>query len=143
MLLSQLPVSTLLLCSIAAAAVLVYVPYLVVGYARFQVGYDMAAPRAAFDKLPAYGQRATWAHQNAFEAFMLYAAAALMAYVTQQDTSTVAIAALTFPIARSLHSVFYILNVPIARSLAYVVGSFCTATLMWLSITHTGLALPH
>ncbi len=137
---SQLPVSTLLLCSIAAAAVLIYVPFLVVGYARLKVGYDMAAPRAAFDKLPAYGQRATWAHQNAFEAFMLYAAAALMAYVTRQDTPTVAIVTLIFPIARLFYALFYIFNVPIARSLAYVVGSFCIGTLMWVSVSS---ALPH
>jgi len=32
-----------------------------------------------FDKLPPYAQRATWAHQNSFEAFIMILAAALMA----------------------------------------------------------------
>lgn len=78
----QLAPDVILLYCIAAAAVLIYLPFLVVGYARVQVGYDIAAPRALFDKLPAYAQRATWAHQNSFETFMTFAAAALMAYVT-------------------------------------------------------------
>lgn len=65
----QLPTSALLLYGIVAAAVLVYVPFLVVVYGRVKAGYDIAAPRALFDKLPAYAQRATWAHQNSFESF--------------------------------------------------------------------------
>lgn len=78
------------LYSIAAAAVLIYLPFLVVGYARARAGYDVSAPRAMFDKLPPYGQRATWAHQNSFEAFMVFAAAALMAYVTGVNSPTAA-----------------------------------------------------
>ena len=75
-----LPVSVILLDCIAAAAALVYAPFLVVALARLQLGYDQAAPRAMFDRLPDYAQRATWAHQNSFETFMLFSAAALMAY---------------------------------------------------------------
>ncbi len=132
--LSQLPVSTVLLYCIAAAAVLIYLPFLVVGYARARVGYDMAAPRAMFDKLPPYAQRATWAHQNAFEAFMIFAAAALMAYVTGQNSAIVAGAAIAFVVARLLHSVFYIANVPLARSLMFGIGTLCSGTLIVLSL---------
>ncbi|QYO68933.1 hypothetical protein [Leptolyngbya sp. 7M] len=56
----QLPTSALLLYGIVAAAVLIYVPFPVVAYGRVKAGYDIAAPRALFDKLPAYAQRATW-----------------------------------------------------------------------------------
>ena len=130
----QLPVSTILLDSIAAGAVLVYAPYLVVAYGRLQVGYDLNAPRAMFDKLPAYAQRATWAHQNSFETFVVFAAAALMAYATGQNSDQAGWAALVFVITRLLFSVFYILNVPLARSLMFGIGSFCTATLFILSL---------
>ena len=130
----QLPVSTILLDSIAAAAALVYVPYLVVAYGRLQVGYDLKAPRAMFDKLPAYAQRATWAHENSFETFVVFAAAALMAYVTGQNSDEAGWAALIFVITRLLFSVFYILNVPLARSLMFGIGSFCTGTLFVLSL---------
>jgi uncharacterized MAPEG superfamily protein len=84
---SQLPTSAIFLFCIAVAAVLVYVPFLLVGYGRVQAGYDMAAPRAMFDKLPPYAQRAAWAHQNSFENFTIFAPAALMAYVTGVDST--------------------------------------------------------
>lgn len=126
--------SAILLYCIAAAAVLIYLPFLVVGYARMSVGYDTRAPRAMFDKLPPYGQRATWAHQNSFEAFMIFAAAALMAYVTGQNSSLATGAAIAFVIARSLYSVFYILNIPVGRSLMFGIGSLSTTILFVLSL---------
>lgn len=132
--LSQLPPSTVFLYCIAAAAVLIYIPFLVVGYARVSVGYDIAAPRAMFDKLPPYAQRANWAHQNSFEAFMIFTAAALMAYVTGLGSTVAVGAALTFVVARLLYSVFYIANVPLARSLMFGIGTLCSGTLIVLSI---------
>ncbi len=122
------------LYSIAAAAVLIYLPFLVVGYARMLVGYDQSAPRAMFDKLPPYAQRATWAHQNSFEGFMIFAAAALMAYVTGVNSPIAVIAAIAFVAARLLYSIFYILNIPLMRSLMFAVGSLSWGTLFALSI---------
>lgn len=130
----QLPTPTIFLYSIAAAAVLIYVPYLLVAYARARIGYDFSAPRAMFDKLPPYAQRATWAHQNSFESFMIFAAAALMAYVTGVNSSMATTAAIAFIPARLLYSTFYIVNIPLLRSLMFGVGSFSSATLFYLSI---------
>ena len=126
--------SAILIYCIAAAAALVYLPFLVVGYARVSVGYDLEAPRAMFDKLPPYGQRATWAHQNSFEAFIIFAVAALMAYVTGQNSSLATGAAIAHLIARFFYSVFYILNIPLARSLMFAIGSLSSATLFVLSL---------
>lgn len=127
-------VSAILLYSVVGAAVLVYVPFVVVGYARAQVGYDTKAPRAMFDQLPDYAQRATWAHQNSFEVFMIYAASALMAYVTGVNQPQAAIAAIAFVIARLLYSLFYILNIPAARSMMFGIGTIAIATLFSLSL---------
>jgi uncharacterized MAPEG superfamily protein len=129
--------STILLGSIAAAAALVYFPYLIVAITRFQVGYDLSAPRSTFDKLPDYGKRANWAHQNSWEAFMLYSAAALMAYTTHQDSQTVVNCAIGFTVARLLYSIFYIINIPLGRSLMFGVGSVAIYTLMSMSILST------
>jgi uncharacterized MAPEG superfamily protein len=87
-----------------------------------------------FDKLPPYAQRANWAHQNSLEAFMIFAAAALMAYVTGLNSLPAVGSAIAFVIARSLYCVFYIANVPIARSLMFAIGSLCSGTLYILSI---------
>ncbi|MEH2163748.1 MAG: MAPEG family protein [Nostoc sp.] len=123
------------LYSIAAAVVLIYLPFLVVAYARVRIGKEMlATPRAMVDKLPPYAQRATWAHQNTFEAFMVFAAAALMAYVTGVNSTTAQIAAIAFVVARLLYSVFYILNIPLLRSLMFATGIVSSITLIFLSI---------
>lgn len=128
------PTATLLIASLAAAAALVYLPFLVVAYGRLQSGYDAAAPRAMFDKLPAYAQRATWAHQNAFEALALFTAAVVMSFIAQPASPLVAWAAIAFVIARVLYPLFYILNLPVPRSLMFAVGSFSIATIMTLSV---------
>lgn len=130
-----------LLYSIVGAAILIYLPFLAVGYARFQVGYDMGAPRAMFDKLPAYAQRATWAHQNSLEAFPIFAAAALMAYVTGVNSLVAEGAALAFLGARLLYSVFYLSDIPIGRSLMFAVGSLCSFTLFGLSLANINSAI--
>ncbi len=130
----NLSVSAILLYSIVAAAISVYLPFLLVAYARAKVGYNTSAPRAMFDQLPDYAKRATWAHQNGFETFMIHSAAALMAYVTGVSSSLAATCAIAFVILRLLFSLFYITNVPIARSLMFGLGSLCTYTLFGLSL---------
>lgn len=126
--------SRILLYCVAAGMVLIYLPFLLVGYARVSVGYDMGAPRAMFDKLPDYAKRATWAHENTFEAFTIFAPAALMAYVTGQNSSLAIGAAIAFVVVRLLYSLFYIFNIPLARSLMFAIGSLCSGTLYVLSI---------
>lgn len=127
-------INAVLLYSIIGAVVLTYLPFLVVGFARARLGYDTSAPRAMFDKLPAYAQRATWAHQNSFEVLIIYTSAAIMAYVTGVDSPWAEKAAIAFVIARLLYSVFYILDIPIARSLMFGIGSAASATLFVLSV---------
>ena len=126
-------VPAVLLYSIVGAVILVYAPFLVVGFARFQLGYDQSAPRAMFDQLPDYAKRATWAHQNCFEALTIYAAAALMAYVTGVESNWALISAIAFLISRLLYSVFYILDIPLLRSLMFAVGSISGYVLFGLS----------
>lgn len=126
--------SAILLYCVATAAALIYLPFLVVAYARVKVGYDIGAPRAMFDKLPPYAQRATWAHQNSFETFTVFAVAALMAYVTGQNLPLATGSAIAFVISRLFYLAFYIFNIPLARSLMFGIGSACSGILFILSI---------
>lgn len=130
----NLSVAAFLLYSVVGATILIYLPFLVVGYARAQIGYDRSAPRAGFDRLPPYAQRATWAHQNSFEAFTIYAPAALMAYVTGVDVPLAMWGAIAFLVARFFYSIFYILNIPLLRSLTFGIGSLSSFTLFALSL---------
>lgn len=129
-------IPTLLVGSVFVAAFLIYFPYMAVAYARFQVGMDFGAPRAMFDRLPDYGKRATWAHQNSIETFAPYAAAALAAYLTGATTPAAGWAAIAFVVARVLFSVAYIANVPPLRSLMFGVGQAAMLTLFIQAIQH-------
>ncbi|MEM9214501.1 MAG: MAPEG family protein [Cyanobacteria bacterium P01_F01_bin.150] len=136
--LNTISIPALLLTSIVLASALVYLPFLVVAYARLQApdGYDQSAPRAM--ELPAYAKRANWAHQNAFESFIIFAVAALMAYVTGensgQESITVVYGAIAYLIARLLYPVAYILDIPVMRSLMFGVGNIGIIILFTFSI---------
>jgi uncharacterized MAPEG superfamily protein len=112
---------------------LVYVPFVAVAIARFQLGYDRSAPRAMFEQLPPYAQRATWAHQNGFESLIQFAPAALMAYATGLDSSLALGAAAAHVVARLFYGLFYILDWPNLRSLMYAIGSLGTFTLFFMA----------
>ncbi len=111
------------------ASFLIYFPYMLVAYGRFQAGFDIAAPRAIFDKLSPVAQRATWAHQNSFETFMPFCAAVLVALFAGVTSSAAAIAGIAFCLGRFFYSICYIVNFPIGRSLMFGVGTAATITL--------------
>jgi len=123
-----------LIYSLLGAVILVYLPFMAVGFARVRLGYDYQAPRAMFDKLPPYAQRATWAHQNAFESIGLYAPAALAAYVTGVESPFAAYAAATYLLARTLYPLCYVANWAVPRSAMFALGSTSCGVLYVLSV---------
>ena len=94
---------------------------------------DMAAPRAMFDRYPAWGKRASWAHQNSFEAFTLHAPAALLTLMAVLQgaslPTTAVIAAFAQPALRLAYIAAYVGNVPPARGLCWASGLVCTGVL--------------
>lgn len=90
---------------------------------------DLAAPRAMFDRLPAWGKRASWAHQNSFEAFSLHAPACLLALQAGAGGLMVVTAALLQPLLRLAYIGAYVGNVPLLRSLCWAGALVCTAVL--------------
>ena len=94
---------------------------------------DMAAPRAMFERYPAWGKRASWAHQNSFEAFTLHAPASLLALMAVMNgaslPSSAAIAAFAQPALRLAYIAAYVGNVPPARGLCWASGLVCTGIL--------------
>jgi len=90
----------------------------------------MSAPRAMFDRLPEYAKRATWAHQNSFEVFMLFTAAVLMVYASGKSSEYTSLLAIGFLGSRILYSVGYIADIPILRSLMWAGSMTAIASLM-------------
>ena len=66
------------------SALLIYVARMPVAKAmKEQGGYDNHLPRQQQAQLTGFGARALAAHQNSFEAFILFAVGVLMAHTTQ------------------------------------------------------------
>lgn len=137
----NLSITAILIYSLVGAVFLAYAPYGVVGYARVKLATDMEnsmemfqKPRAMTDLLPDYAKRANWAHQNGFEALVVYSVAVFAAVVTGVNSPMAMYAAIAFLVARSLYPVFYILNNAPLRSMMFGVGNICNIILFSLSI---------
>jgi uncharacterized MAPEG superfamily protein len=117
------------LCLAGAVLVFSIVP---LGAARSKADFtmaDMAAPRAMFERLPDWGKRASWAHQNSFEAFTLFAPAALLCLVSGVNNPIASLAAWIYPALRLAYIGAYVGNVPPLRGLCWATGMLCTGIL--------------
>jgi uncharacterized MAPEG superfamily protein len=122
--------------SLVLSAGVVLASLIPLGAARSQADFvpaDLAAPRAMFERLPAWGKRANWAHQNSFEAFGLHAPACLLALIAASagsPTAALAVAAAWLhPLLRLGYIGAYIANLPPLRSLCWAAAVLCTAIL--------------
>ncbi|NND81565.1 MAG: MAPEG family protein [Gammaproteobacteria bacterium] len=97
--------------------------------------FDNNNPRIQSAGLTGVGQRAWAAQQNAWEAIILYAPAALVAHVVGADAQQSAQAALLYCGARVLHALFYLLDLDKLRSLSFLVALGCVLWLFWLAGT--------
>jgi uncharacterized MAPEG superfamily protein len=118
--------------SLCLAAGVVVASLIPLGAARSQADFqisDLAAPRAMFDRLPEWGKRANWAHLNSFEAFVLFAPAALLCLISKVDSSTALAAAWIYPGLRLAYIAAYVANLPPLRSLCWAGAMVCTGAL--------------
>jgi len=122
--------------SLVLSGAVVVASLIPLGAARSQADFtpaDLAAPRAMFERLPAWGKRANWAHQNCFEAFSLHAPACLLALVAARGGAAPAALALAaawlHPALRLGYIGAYVANLPPLRSLCWAGGILCTAIL--------------
>ena len=122
--------------SLVLSGAVVVASLIPLGAARSQADFtpaDLAAPRAMFERLPAWGKRANWAHQNCFEAFSLHAPACLLALMAARGGSAPAtlalVAAWLHPALRLGYIGAYVANLPPLRSLCWAGGILCTAIL--------------
>jgi uncharacterized MAPEG superfamily protein len=118
--------------ALLAAAGVVVASLVPLGAARSQADFtvaDLGAPRAMFERLPAWGKRATWAHQNSFEAFTLFAPACLLALVSGVHGTMPTGLALAWPALRLVYMGAYVANQPPLRSLCWAGAMVCTGVL--------------
>ncbi|KTC41167.1 MAG: MAPEG family protein [Pseudomonas sp.] len=124
-----------------ASALLIFIARMPVARAmKEQGGYDNHLPRQQQARLSGLGARALAAHQNSFEAFILFAVGVLMAHTTQTQGWLIDALAIVFVIARVLYLACYLADLAWQRSLFWGVGLLCSLLLM-LSPTFRWLLL--
>ena len=113
------------------SAVLVFLARMPVTRAmKEQGGYDNHLPRQQQMQLTGLGAWALAAHQNSFEAFILFAVGVLMAHTTQTVGWLIDCLAIIFVITRVIYLVCYWKDLAWQRSLVWLVGFICSLLLM-------------
>jgi uncharacterized MAPEG superfamily protein len=118
------------LCVLIAALL----PYLTVGGAKAQPGYDNAAPRSFLGKLDGWRARANWAHQNHFEAFAPFAASVILAELAHAPQGRVTMLSVAFVVLRVIYTAIYIAGAATLRSVIWGCGLACVIWLFILAI---------
>ena len=121
-----------LLLSFATLLISIILLYIARFSARLEIK-DLSALRSMFDRFPAWGKRASWAQQNSFEAFTIHAPAALLAVIAVLSghalPALTVVAAWAHPVLRVVYIIAYLFNVPMARSMAWLLGLMCSGIL--------------
>jgi uncharacterized MAPEG superfamily protein len=113
------------------SALLIFVAKIPVAKAmNEQGGYNNHLPRQQQAQLTGFGARALAAHQNSFEAFMIFAVGVLMAHTTQTAGWLIDALAIVFVIARIIYLLCYWADLAWQRSLVWFVGLVCSLLLM-------------
>lgn len=84
-----------------------------------------------------WAARAMAAHKNAVENLVVFAPAVLAAHLAGVSSGVTTTAAMLYFFARLAHYVVYTAGIPVARTLTFAVGAFCTiaialAALGWI-----------
>ena len=124
--------------SLCFSTLVVLISIIPLSLGRIKAGYsvkNMSAPRALFDKLPDFGKRAVWCHQNCWESISLHAPACLFCLIAGPDSNISMLSAWAHPVLRLFYIFAYIFDVPLARGLFWASGLVTTIILYKEAIT--------
>jgi uncharacterized MAPEG superfamily protein len=119
--------SWLITCTIIAA-LLPYFAKAPLAYAMFKTGskhkpgYDNEEPRSQQRELTGFGARCLAAHENSFEALLIFATAVMLTFATDNVTRHAALLASIFVVCRILYLICYWVNWDKLRSTVWAVG---------------------
>jgi len=113
-------------CVLAAALM----PYVAVSIAKSGgERFDNSNPRLWLERQQGFRARANAAQANSFEAFPFFAAAVIVAHLTQAPQDRIDALALMFVLARAAFIVFYVADWHWARSIVWTIGVVATITI--------------
>ena len=127
---NQIIMFIVMLCLFIATC-LPFLSKIVVGVVMSKEGkYDNQHPREQQKRLTGFGARALAAHQNSFEALLIFSVAILSAVATQQVTWLTNVLAISFITTRIFYHIAYVMNYATLRSLVWFVGFFSSMTIL-------------
>ncbi|MDB6062747.1 MAG: putative rane protein [Verrucomicrobiaceae bacterium] len=104
-------------------------------FRKKQFGYaDNKLPRAQQQQTTGIAARALGAHQNAWEALMMFAPIVFVAQIAGADPVKAGLTGIAFVVIRVLHGIFYIADLDALRSISFLVGIACLIRLVVLSV---------
>jgi uncharacterized MAPEG superfamily protein len=113
-------------CVLAAALM----PYVAVSIAKSGgERFDNSNPRLWLERQQGFRARANAAQANSFEAFPFFAAAVIVAHLTQAPQDRIDALAVMFVLARAAFIVFYVADWHWARSIVWTIGVVATITI--------------
>jgi uncharacterized MAPEG superfamily protein len=86
-------------------------------------GYNNNHPREQQQKLTGLGARALAAHQNAFEALILFTPAIILAIATNNTQTSVCVLAILHIMSRLLYNIFYLVDWHLMRSIVWAIAT--------------------
>ena len=108
-------------------------PYIAVGIAKMDKGYDNNAPRDWLATRSGKQKRAYAAHLNSFEAFPFFAAGVVVAHLAAGPTSIVDTLAFAFVLVRIAYIWCYITDRASMRSIIWIIGFALTVALFMIA----------
>ncbi|MDF2179519.1 MAPEG family protein [Aliiglaciecola sp. CAU 1673] len=122
---------TILLC-IFISCLLPFVAKAPLAYAMAKSGgYNNRLPREQQRSLTGFGARAKAAHENAFEALIVFAPCALAVVAVDAVSGYTETLAMVFVVARILYNLMYLLDWDKLRSSVWMVGIVCSMLMLW------------
>lgn len=116
-------------CVLIAAVI----PLIAIGIAKAGgERYNNRHPRVWLDQQQGYRARAAAAQSNSFEAFPFFAAAVIIAHLTNAPQGRLDLLAIVFVVARIVYVVCYLADRHRARSFVWAIG-FVTCVVIFLS----------
>ncbi|WP_166361403.1 MAPEG family protein [Pseudomonas akapageensis] len=116
----------------------IFLPFLCAVIAKAGGGYGLKQnhdPRAYLDSLQGYARRANAAQLNSFEIIPAFAAAVIIAYITEgADLVTINVLAVMFITSRLLYIICYLADWAVLRSLVWFVGMGIVASFFFVSM---------
>ncbi len=122
----------------ALATALMWVPYILNSFAVRGIMDTMANPSAESAPLASWANRAKAAHYNAIENLAVIAALVLAAHAGGVAAGPLATAAMVYFFARVAHYIVYLLGIPVARTLCFLVGFGCQIAIALQVLNHLG-----